>query len=164
MVWIRGSCIPNCNRWGHSWPCQLWHQIPDKIFMYQITKKLSSRNIFWIFFELLTRCQKMTFWCPFWRIFVRSPAAMPPCQPPPFHSVYCFYRRPEGGRSPAGRWCAVHCYTSQDSNQFPVLGHIVWGDWWVLSQACSLALSKWTAGTAPFWANSQNHSALLHNE
>jgi hypothetical protein len=34
--------------------------------------------------------------------------------------------------------------------------------WLVLSVARSLVLSKWTAGAAPFWANSQNRSALLH--
>jgi hypothetical protein len=30
------------------------------------------------------------------------------------------------------------------------------------SQASSLALSNWTAGTALFWENSRNHSTLLH--
>jgi hypothetical protein len=47
---------------------------------------------------------KMMFWPPFWRIFIRSPAAATFCRPP-----------------------RVRLRASQESNQFPVLGHVECG-------------------------------------
>ncbi len=43
-----------------------------------------------------------------------------------------------------------------------VQGHTECRGWRVLNQVSSLALSKWTDGTASLWVNSQNCRALLH--
>ncbi len=59
-------------------------------------------------------------------------------------------------------WSAVQRGASQNSNQFLVPGRVEFRGCPVLSWARSLALSKWTAGAALFWANSWNRSALLH--
>jgi hypothetical protein len=73
---------------------------------------------------------------------------------------YCYYRPPDGGRSPTWLWSAVQRGASQDFNQFLVSDRArVWGHQ-VLSQASFLALSNRNSGAAPFWANSRNHSAL----
>jgi hypothetical protein len=68
---------------------------------------------------------------------------------------------PRGRGSPAGRWSAIWHDASQDPNQFPFLGHVECRGRRVLSLASSLTL---TAGMAPFWANSQNRSTLLHTK
>jgi hypothetical protein len=48
-------------------------------------------------FELLTWHQKMMFFLhPFSCIFVRRPAAPPPCWPPPFRSVLLFFQTTHG--------------------------------------------------------------------
>ncbi len=79
--------------------------------------------------------------------------------PPSSAQFYCYYRPPRGRRSPAGLWFAVQLcqWTFQlvsSTEPCRVQG------WRVLSQACSLALSKWTDGAIPFWANSWNSSDL----
>ncbi len=50
-------------------------------------------------FELVARPQKMTFWLSFWRIFVRSPAEVPPSRPLLPLGLTSIYRPTEGGRS-----------------------------------------------------------------
>jgi hypothetical protein len=49
-----------------------------------------------------------------WHIFVRSPAAASPAEPPPSARFYCDYRSPEGGRSLPGQWSTVQCGASQE--------------------------------------------------
>ncbi len=82
------------------------------------------------------------------------------CHPvKPSHSAQFYCCLPEGERSPARLWSAVQRGTSQDSNQFLVTGHAECRDWPVPSWACSLTLSKLTAGATPFCANSwKKHS------
>ncbi len=41
---------------------------------------------------------------------------------PPSARFYCFYRPPEGGRSPAGLWSPVRHGASLNTDQFPILG------------------------------------------
>ncbi len=79
---------PNSTGQGQSWPRQLWHQIPDKILIYQIflfdlflQKRLQN------LFELLTWRQKTTFWHPFWCFFIRSSVALLLCRHPHFRPV-----------------------------------------------------------------------------
>jgi hypothetical protein len=66
----------------------------------------------------------MTIWQTFWSIFVRSPTAVPLWWPPPLPSTqfYCYYRPPEGGRSPARLWSAVWHGASLNTTRFPVPG------------------------------------------
>jgi hypothetical protein len=85
----------------------------------------------------------------------RSPAVHHPTNHPPFRSVLLLLQTNQGW-GPARLWSAVQCDASQDFDQFPVPGHKECKEWQVLSQAHSLALSKWTAGAALFWANSRN--------
>jgi hypothetical protein len=72
--------------------------------------------------ELLTWYHKLTFWHPFLCVVVRSLAVATLCQPPPSSRFYCYYRPLKGGTSPARQWSVVRRSTSQNSNQFPVLG------------------------------------------
>jgi hypothetical protein len=41
----------------------------------------------------------------------------------PVRFVCCHFTPPEGWKSPDGLWSKILHYASQDSNQFPVLGH-----------------------------------------
>jgi hypothetical protein len=77
VYWSSLRINPNWTGLGQSWPCRLWPQIAGKrikyfIFLFYLflQKRLSD------LFELMTWPQKMTFWRPFWRIFVRSPATV----------------------------------------------------------------------------------------
>jgi hypothetical protein len=126
---------------GQSWPPRLWPQISEKLIRYLVFFcTYSCRTVFRISFELLTWPQKMTFWCPFWRIFVRSPAAVSPADPPPSAQFYCIYRPPKCGRSPTGPWSTVRC--GPVKNQFPVMGCVECRGRRVLSRpALSLFLS-----------------------
>ncbi len=121
----------------------------------------SSRNIFQIFLNFRQEAKNdvLTYILTY---FIKCLAVVLPCQPPHSTRLYCYYRPPEGGSSPAGLWFAVWCSATQDSSQFPVPGCAECGGWWVLSQACSLTLSKWAVGAALFWANSPNSSTLLN--
>jgi hypothetical protein len=71
----------------------------------------------------------------FWRIFSKNPAGVQPCRSPHLVFFYCYYRPPDGGRSPARPRSAVRCGASKYSNQFPVPGRAESGGWWVLSRA-----------------------------
>jgi hypothetical protein len=118
---------------------------------------LSTLYIFFYFFlqkclpgrfKLLTWSQTMTLWCPFWHIFVRIPAAASPARPPPPSAwFYCYYRSPEGGRSPAGQWLAVRCGASQKFQS-------------VSSRGPCRVFSKWTSGAAPIWGIFRNWRPL----
>jgi hypothetical protein len=89
---------PNSTGWGQSWPRQLWRPIPDKILIYQILlNDLILQKLLPNLFELLTWRKKITFWCPFWLFFVRSPAAETHCRPPPpFHLVLLWIQTTRG--------------------------------------------------------------------
>ncbi len=127
-----------------SWPCRLWPQIVGKLIKYFILflNTYSCRNVYRIFFNFWHDLKKMTFW----RIFIRSPAAAPPCHPPPFRSILLLLQttrgRPEGGRSPAGLWSAVRRSASQNTNRFLVPGCGEWeGGRFTVGPGLSLFLS-----------------------
>jgi hypothetical protein len=139
--------------------------------------KFRTKFIYIVFFQKYLFLQKHFFPQSFWTpdmtskndilmsiltFFVRSPVATRPCQSPPSVRFYCYYRTPEHERSHPMPWSA--------SGAAPVnIPVSFWsglrrnsGGRQILSQAQSLTLSNWTAGTAPFWAISWNHSALWH--
>jgi hypothetical protein len=106
--------------------------------------------------------KKMTFWRPFWRFFVRSRAAETYCHPPPFHLILlCIQTTREREKS---RRAVVHSAVPRQSSFQSVSS--CWPrrvrGWRVLSRAHSLSLSYCIAGTAPFWADFRNRSALWH--
>ncbi len=55
------------------------------------------------------------------------------------------------GEVPLGSGPQFGAAPVKNSSQFPVPGRVECGGWRVLNRACSLALSKWTAGAAPYW-------------
>jgi hypothetical protein len=73
---------------------------------------------------------------------------------PPSARFYCYYRPPEGGRSPAGLWSTVRCCASHYIDWFLVLGSGECRGLRVRSWATSVALSKWTV------LSSQNQQTL----
>ncbi len=88
-------------------------------------------------------------------MYAKGLAVAPPLRPPPNSGQFsCYFRPPKAGRIPDGLLSLVQPGASQGSNQFWVMGPTECGGWWVLSWVHSLALSKWTDGAAPFWANS----------
>jgi hypothetical protein len=92
----------------------------------------------------------------------KSSHSADPVDPPPFHSVLLQLQTTRGWEKSC--WAVVHSLAWHQSGFQSVSGlwlHLV-GGVTVLSLARSFALSKWTAGVAPFWANSQNRSVLLH--
>ncbi len=126
---------PNWTGWGQSWPRRLWPQITGNFvstshFFFDLFLQKRLPDLF----ELLTWPQKMTFKRPFWRFFVRNPAAAFPAEP------------------------------EKNSNQFPVAGRVECGGRRVLSRARSLALSKWTAGAAAIWGISRNRRPLYRGD
>ncbi len=108
----------------------------------------------------------MTFRQTFWRIFVRSLAAVPLCWPPPSAWFYCYYRPPEVGRSPAGLWSVVWRGASLNTEWLLVLGCGECRGWRVRSRAWSLAVSKWSVGAAMNWQVCETgrlYSAVIHH-
>jgi hypothetical protein len=85
--------------------------------------------------------------------FVRSLAAAPPCHSHLSARFYCYYRPPEGRRSPARMWSTVCAQGQSEFNQFQVPGCVECGGWRILSRAHSLALSKCKACAALIWAS-----------
>jgi hypothetical protein len=59
-----------------------------------------------------------------WCIFVRSRAVAPPCRPPPSTWFYCHYRPLKGVRSPVELWSPVQSGANQNTDRFPVPGHV----------------------------------------
>ncbi len=156
---------PNCTGWGQSWPCQLLHQIPDKIHIYRIFSKIPIlAEAFFppIFLNTWHDIKKWHFDVHF-DIFCQKPSRDTTLPIPPFRSVLLLVQNPgTREKSPPAVVC-IRCSASQHSSQFPVPGPCRnSGGRQILSQAQSLTLSNWTAGTAPFWAISWNHSALWH--
>ncbi len=113
-IFTESNLNPNCTGQDQSWPRQLWREIPEKFVCFGFLKNIPT--------------PAMTFWCPFWCIFIRSLAAATPCRPPPlllgFTAITDHLR---GGRSPAGLWSEVWYRASQNSNEFPVPGCAEWG-------------------------------------
>ncbi len=86
--------------------------------------------------------------------------------PPPSAQFYCYYRPPEGGRSPARLWSTVWHSANQNTNRFSVLGCGECRVRWDLGQVCPLALSKGTMSTAPICASSETgrlYSTVTHH-
>jgi hypothetical protein len=103
----------------------------------------------------------MTFKRLFKRFFVRNPAAASPAKPPPLLPGFTVYTdHLSAGEVLPGRGPQSGAAPVKNSNQFPVAGRVECGGRRILSQAYSLALSKWTAGAAPIWGISRNHRPL----
>jgi hypothetical protein len=81
------------------------------------------------------------------------PSAAPPPLPPGFTANT---DHPSEGEVLLGSGLQYGAAPVINSNQFPVAGHVECGGRRVLSWACSLALSKWTAGAAPIWGIFRN--------
>ncbi len=113
-------------------------------------------------FELLTGCQKMTFWRPLWRFSVRSRAAETYCRPPPLPLSFTVYTdHPRAGEVPPA---VVRCTAQRQSTFQPVSGrglHRVWGVAGSQSGLLSLYFLQYS-WRAPFWADFHNRSALWH--
>ncbi len=82
---VNDQVNPNCTGQGQTWPRQLWCQIPDKNSYISEFKKntCSCKKRLPNLFQLLTLPHKMTYWHPFWCIFIISLAATTPCWTPP---------------------------------------------------------------------------------
>jgi hypothetical protein len=112
---------------------------------------LSTLYFFYLFlqkrlpdlFELMTWPQKMTFWHPFWHIFVRNQAAASPAEPPLPPGFTAYTDHLSAGEVPPGHGPQSGAAPVKNSNQFPVAGRIEcgWGGFSVV-----LALSLFLSG------------------
>jgi hypothetical protein len=147
--------IPYRTGRGQGWPCRLfyvkfWENLLSTV-LYLFQNTYSCRNFLQIFFLFIHNVKK-------WHLDAHFNYIMSKVQqwhhPTPLAQFYSYFRPPEGRRSPDGLWFTVWGGTSQDSNHFPVWGYTECQWQRILSWVRSLALFKWTDGTAPFWANS----------
>ncbi len=103
----------------------------------------------------------MTFWHPFWCF---SSEVLSRCDSAVFLAsnwFYCYYKPPKRRRSPA-RPYPVRCAASQHSDQFLVQGRVECGEEAGSKSGLSLTLSQCRNVATLFYADFQNHSALLH--
>ncbi len=73
--------------------------------------------------------------CTFWCIFVRSPAAAPPCWPPPVCSVLTLLHTIRGWDKSHQGAVRSPVLASQNSSHFPVPGCLGCRGWQILSRA-----------------------------
>jgi hypothetical protein len=105
---------PNWTGWGQIWPSQLWPKIAGKLIKYHIIfYTYSCKNVFRIFLNFWHDLKKWRFDVHFDIFLSEFRPRHPLPNPPPSARFYCYYRSPEGGRSPAGQWSAVLCGASQ---------------------------------------------------
>jgi hypothetical protein len=134
---------PNCTGRGQSWPCQLWHQIPDKILIYPIFKKItySFRNVFRIFLNFWYDLKKWWFDVYVDVFFVRSPVSAWPCLPPLPLDFTANTDHPSRGEA---RLAMVRSPVQHQSTFQPVSepGCVECGGRQILSRARSLSLSN----------------------
>ncbi len=107
----------------------------------------------------------MTFWCPFWRFFLRSSITALLCHHRPFRPVLLLLqttRAREKSRWAVVRHAVVVSAVWHQSTFRSVSGpgpRTLWGDAGSQSGR-TLALSLCSNVAMPFWADSQNRSAL----
>ncbi len=161
---LGNSINPNWTGRGQSWPCQLWPQIAGKLIKYFIFFYLFLQKRLPYLFELffLHDLKKWLFDVHFdvfsSEVRLRRPLLHPPLPP----SFTGYTDHPSEAEVLLGRGPQYGAAPVINSNQFPVAGRVVCGGRRVLSWVCSLALSKWTAGTAPIWGIFRNWWPLLH--
>jgi hypothetical protein len=146
---------PNSTDWGQSWPC--WHQIPDKILIYRIFKKIYlflQKRILNIF-ELLT-------WHQFWRFFIKSQSRRYPATTSRFRPVLLLLQTTQARENSCR--AVVHSVVRCQATFQSVFGpgpHRVGGGGFAFGP--TLLPFPWCSNVAaPFWADFQNRRALLH--
>jgi hypothetical protein len=132
--------------------------------IYHVSEKkqtFSNRSVFQIFFNFWhdIKNEVLTFILTYFGENCGWGNTLPT---PSTSSGFYYYYIPPEGVSPTGLRSAVRRGTVQNSNRYLVPGRSEGRVCRFLNWAGSLALSNWTAGAAPFWANSWNHSALWH--
>ncbi len=157
LVFTSKFCLvcfnPNCTGQDKSLPCQIWCQIPDKIFYVPEKNTYSSRNIFRIVLNFRQDVKKRYFDIYFVvfssKVWLRCHHA----KPPPSTQFYCYDRPPEGERSSIGLWSSV--IGAPVNIPISFWPERTQGGCRFLSWVRSVALSKWYDVAAPF-------RALLH--
>ncbi len=163
------SFNPNWTGWGQSWPCWLWPQITRKLIKYFIYLKntYSCRNVFQIFMNLWHDIKNYIMMY-FWHIFVKSPAAVPPCWPPPlFRSILLLLQTIR--RQERSCQAMVHSPAQPQSGFYSVSSPWpcrVWGLWVVSRAALSLFLNRLLAlywsGKVPKIGSSISQWHIIH--
>ncbi len=135
-----------------------WRQIQDKILMYWIYNKkpFPAENVFWIILNFWHDIKKLCFDIHF-DVFRQKSSCGATLPTLPSACFYCYYRLPEGGRSPAGQWSAFrHAPVSVQIIFWSLAAESAEGDRFSVGSALLLFLS----GQLALRCSEQNHETI----